>query len=518
MFSTNNQQRLQAQIGRKVLTFRRARDRVIPIIASFCAFIVPNDKKNASSTKETGSQWTPKALRGAADLLPDDSGAFDFFLNRVATFARQFGFSRIEPSLLEEARLFTKGMGGRLAEQHVYSWSQGFGPLVALRPEYTVSVIRSYLTHNLDSIQSSWKLYYHGPVFLKDQSSSNYTQQFHQYGYEVLGDWHPVVDAQLISLAYNLYAELGVPVSLLVNCVGDNECKVKYTNHLQEYLRSKRTSLCEACRQAIAANPYRVFSCSEVGCVEVAETAQPVVDWLCGSCREHFVKVLEFLDELEVPYLLTPKLFKPHEYYSKTVFEIDHQSETGAVTQLVSGGRYDNLIESFGGKPTSAVGFAGFVERGVWMIKKYGIPISTCERPMVFLAQLGNESRKICLRIFEELRRAGISVVDRFSMDGLSGQLEVATKLNVRFTVILGQKELLDKTVIIRDMESGVQEVADLAKVALEVKKRIDRSVEQVYRATDLVDHHPAAGGLRISGQDGSLDDQRIQRCLSNRA
>ncbi len=470
---------------------------------------MPNDKKTAASSKETAQQWTPKTVRGASDLLPHDSNVFDFFLNRIALFARQFGFSRIEPFLLEEARLFAKGMGNRFAEQQVYSWSQGSGPLVALRPEYTVSVIRSFLSHNLDSIQPSWKLYYHGPVFRKDQSSSSHTQQFHQYGYEVLGDQHPVVDAQLISLAYKLFAELGVPVSLSVNCVGDHACRSQYSSHLQEYLRSKRQSLCESCRQMIATNPYRVFSCDEAGCVDAAESAQPIVDWLCNGCREHFVKVLEFLDELEIPYLLAPKLFKPHEYYSRTVFEIAHQSETGEVTPLASGGRYDSLVESFGGKPTSAVGFAGLVEQGIGMLKKYGVPLAPRERPMVFLAQLGNESRKICLRIFEELRRTGISAVDRFSMDGLSGQLEVATKLNVRFTVILGQKELLDKTVIIRDMESGVQEVVDLAKVTSEVKKRIERSGEQVYRANDLVDRRTPGNGFGISDQEVPMDDQR---------
>lgn len=482
------------------------RDRVIAVITYL---FVPNDKKTATAPKETVQQWIPKTVRGATDLLPHDSSAFDFFLNRVAAFARQFGFSRIEPFLLEEARLFTKGMGNRFAEQQVYSWSQGSGPLVALRPEYTVSVIRSFLSHNLDSIQPSWKLYYHGPVFRKDQSSSNHTQQFHQYGYEVLGDQHPVVDAQLIALAYKLFAELGVPITLSVNCVGDQTCRNQYTNHLQEYLRSKRTSLCDTCRQAIATNPYRVFSCTEAGCAEVAESAQPVVDWLCNGCREHFVKVLEFLDELDVPYLLAPKLFKPHEYYSRTVFEIAHQSDTGELTPLASGGRYDSLVESFGGKPTSAVGFAGLVEHGVGILKRHGVPFATRERPMVFLAQLGNESRKICLRIFEELRRSGVSAVDRFSMDGLSSQLEVATKLNVRFTVILGQKELLDKTVIIRDMESGVQEVVDLAKVTVEVKKRIERSGEQVYRANDLAEHRSVGSSLGVSEQEELMNDQR---------
>lgn len=458
------------------------------ILFHFVPKTTSNEIKKAPQ-KETAPQWTPRTLRGATDTLPTESHLFEYLLNRVMSFARVFGFSRIEPSLLEEARLFSKGMGSKVADQVLYSWPQASGPMVALRPEYTMSVIRSFMHHNLDAIQPTWKLYYHGPVFRKESASAGHAQQLHQFGYEVLGDRHPIVDAQLITLAYKLYTEAGLPISLSVNCIGDHECRPQYTNHLQEYLRSRRQTLCDACKQSISVNPYRIFLCTEAGCREVADSSQPVVDWLCTGCREHFVKVLEFLDELEIPYLLNPKLFRPHEYYSRTLFELTYDNGVGESIQLAAGGRYDGLVESVGGRPTPAIGFSGFIEQSVAVFKKHGIQLPLHERPAVFLAQLGNESRKISLRIFEELRKAGISVADRFSMDGLSGQLDAAAKLNVRFTIILGQKELLDKTVIIRDMESGIQEVVDLAKVTTEVRKRIERSTEQVYRANAVVSH-----------------------------
>ncbi|MDZ4221513.1 MAG: ATP phosphoribosyltransferase regulatory subunit, partial [Patescibacteria group bacterium] len=274
---------------------------------------------------------------------------------------------------------------------------------------------------------------------------------------------------------------LGLEVTMQVNSLGSSESREAYVRLLKEYIKPRRSLLCEECKKRLVKNPLRILDCKEEECGRTLAEAPQLVDNLDDESKRHFVAVLEHLDESAVPYDLNPLIVRGLDYYNKTTFEIVAtvfpETEEGEVRpqQLAigGGGRYDGLVELLGGRPAPAVGMAFGLERLVLALKKSGAPIPTGPKPQVFLAQLGEEATKHMFTLFETMRSAGIVVRSNFSKAGLKGQLEQADKLGVTYAVILGQKELLDKTIIIRDMENGIQEVVDLTKIVPELKKRL---------------------------------------------
>lgn len=437
-------------------------------------------KKNS---KDKGWFEPVQTLKGMHDILPQDSALWDFFSDKIRKFATAYGFGRIETPVLEEARLISRGVGEGtdIVDKEMYVFEDRGEERVCLRPEYTASLARSYIQQGMLNLPQPVKLYSIGPVFRHDNPQAGRFRQFYQFEFDAFGDRHPVVDAQLIILACKFFSELAVPVTVSINSIGDANCRPQYLANLVEYLKTKKSSLCDVSKERVAKNPFRVLDCKEEKCQSAIGEAPQIVDWLCTECREHFVKVLEFLDELEVPYVLNSRLVRGLDYYTRTTFEFVSADSDIDPLALGGGGRFDGLVEMLGGRPTPAVGFACGVERILAKVKARGDVLVPSSAPSVFIAQIGSESRKAALRMFDELRRAGIAIAENFSKDGLGPQLETAGRLKVRFTLILGQKELLDRTVIIRDMESGVQEIVDAAKVVGEMKKRIEKSNQQVY-------------------------------------
>jgi histidyl-tRNA synthetase len=269
-----------------------------------------------------------------------------------------------------------------------------------------------------------------------------------------------------------------------VNSLGTPESREEYVGILKEYFKSKRRLLCEDCKKRLTKNTLRILDCKEEECNQLAQSAPQLVDHLDEESKQHFVAVLEHLDESEVPYELNPYIVRGLDYYNRTAFEIfakigehtEDQSESKPIA-LGGGGRYDGLVELLGGRETPGVGVAIGIERIIDAIKKLGQKPTSQKKPQVFLAQLGEEATKHAFTLFETLRTAGIRTRANFAKSGLKEQLEHADKLGVLYAVILGQKELLDETVIIRDMENGIQEVVDLAKIAEELKKRLKKGI-----------------------------------------
>ncbi|MDP2830442.1 MAG: histidine--tRNA ligase, partial [bacterium] len=297
---------------------------------------------------------------------------------------------------------------------------------------------------------------------------------------EIFGDSSPIADAQLVLIAYNFFRELQIETEVQINSIGCGECRKEYMIKLTEYYkeRGKRAKLCEDCKKRLVKNSLRLLDCKEEKCLEIAFEAPQIVDSLCDNCRNHFIKALEYLDDLDVPYNLNPYLVRGLDYYTKTVFEIWPASASadagGRQISLGGGGRYDNLVEQMGGRPAPACGFGLGIERAVMKIKENNIPIKRDDEPDIFLAQLGDQARRKAISLFEELRRAGFRAREAFTKDSLKSQLEIANQLNVKYTLILGQKEIMDGTILIRDMESGIQEIIDYKKVKSEIEKRLE--------------------------------------------
>jgi len=420
---------------------------------------------------------TPQLLRGFKDILPAEQHYWQFVRETAASFAAGYGFPRIDLPILEEANLFIRSIGRQtdIVEKEMFSFiDQGEG-VVVLRPEFTASVARAYINHGMVSLPQPVKFYYWGPAFRHERPQSGRQRQFHQFGFEILGDANPVIDAQVIAIINNFYQQIGLnQISIQVNSIGCPGCRAAYLQELVTYYRSKRKMLCDDCKKRLTKNSLRLLDCKKVSCQFIKNEAPQIIDWLDDDCKNHFMKVVGYLDELNISYKLNPHLVRGLDYYTRTVFEIwPTDKEEGAQSVLGGGGRYDGLVELLGGRPTPAMGVSAGIERTISQLKQQEVKIPLPVPVEVFLAQIGDAAKVKALILFERLRREEIKVEENFAKDSLKSQLELADKLKVKYALILGQKEVMDGTILIRDMESGVQEVVDFNKIIQELKKKL---------------------------------------------
>jgi len=422
----------------------------------------------------------PQLLRGMKDVLPPEEKYWNYIYDVIRGLAEDFAYGRIETPILEETSLFVRSVGKEtdIVEKEMYSFQDAGGENISLRPEATASIARAYINHGMLNQPQPVKLWYWGPMFRHDRPQSGRYRQFYQFGFEALGEESPVVDAQLIVIVNDFFKEIGLPITIQINSLGTPESRQAYKTELVSYYRSRRGQLCDDCKKRINKNPLRLLDCKEEGCQSIRNEAPQIVDWLDEDSKNHFMKVLECLDEAEVPYVMNPFLVRGLDYYTRTVFEIWPESEEEDARQsaLGGGGRYDLLIEMLGGRPTAACGFAIGIERVVNKLKSDEIKVPKRKAPEIFFAQLGEQARIRAISLFEEFRKAGVPLAEAFSKESLKAQLEVANRLSVKYSLILGQKEVLDGTVLIRDMEAGIQEIVDQKKAVREIQKKLDKN------------------------------------------
>ena len=442
----------------------------------------PAEKKTTKPAKSA-----PNLLRGFKDMLPEEAPYWQRVYAVASKLLTDYGYSEINTPLLESTSLFkrTLGEGTDIVDKEMFTFTDRSRDSVTLRPEMTAGICRAYIEHGMFNRPQPLKLWSVGPLFRYDRPQAGRFRQFHQLDIEIIGNNREVADAEVIFLSHLFCRELGIETTVQINSLGSSEARKEYVKVLKEYYRSKRRFLCEDCKKRLIKNALRLLDCKQPGCQQFIHEAPQLVDNLDDESKRHFVKVLEYLAESEVPYVLNPYIVRGLDYYNRTTFEIwpaalpaaenGNEASQAAPNALGGGGRYDGLIEQIGGRPTPAVGMAFGLERVVELMKSTKVEIPN-PKPDVFLAQLGEEAAKHAFLLFERLRSADIKAVANFAREGLKGQLELANKLGVVFAVILGQKELLDGTVIIRDMENGIQEVVDLNKICDELKKRLKKN------------------------------------------
>jgi histidyl-tRNA synthetase len=424
---------------------------------------------------------TIQTIKGMRDILPEEMRLMERIRAIFMNIANAYGFEGIETPILENTEVFTRGIGKAtdLVQKQMFAFRTKGGDPVVMRPEYTASIVRAFYENGMFNLPQPLKLNYWGPVFRYERPQAGRYRQFHQLGAEIIGDINAVLDAQLIQFFAVLLKELGITAyTVEVNSLGCKICRQQYRHALVNYFKPDHRKLCPDCKRRIKESPLRVFECDKEKCMEIAEKAPQTVDHLCPECHNHFKEVLEYLDEIEVPYHLNSKLVRGLDYYSKTVFEFWPEDQPGFA--LGGGGRYDNLVEMLGDKSAPAVGFAAGIERLAGELKKINAPIAKDPNaPTVFLAQLGELGRKKSLKLFEQLRKAGIRVYESFGRNSIKSQLKVANREDAPFSLILGQKEALDGTVILRDMSAGTQETIPMNKLIGELNKRFAQRGEQ---------------------------------------
>ncbi len=411
------------------------------------------------------------------DILPEDQIYYEKIYETAKSIAACYGFSRLETPILENSDLFVKSTGSStdIVQKQMYSLKTKGGDELTLRPEGTPSIVRAYLQNGMANWPQPVKLWYWGPFFRHEKPQAGRFRQFWQLGFEAIGQGGPIVDAQIIQIYFNILKELGLEnLAIEINSIGDPVCRPGYRRALASYLRSRENALCADCKRRVKENPLRVLDCKEAKCQAVRAQAPQAVDHLCDECKSHFKETLDYLEEIGLPYRLNPYLVRGLDYYTRTVFEIYQESGNDRTqSALAGGGRYDGLIKMLGGKETPAMGGALGVDRAALAMKAAGIKFESERKVKVFLAQLGGLGKKKSLKLFEELRRAGIETGEAFDRDSLKSQLKAADKYGAKFTLLLGQREAIENQVILRDMESGKQENLKLDTAVAEVKKRL---------------------------------------------
>ncbi|KKR07656.1 MAG: Histidine-tRNA ligase [Parcubacteria group bacterium GW2011_GWC2_39_14] len=437
---------------------------------------MPRRKKEDQPQEDIRSIKTPPLIMGMKDVLPTDARYWEFVERTVVKLIDDYSFKRIETPVIEKYELFNHTLFKQsgLAEKEVFSFIDR-GEKLALRPEATTSIARAFVSHNMVNQTMPMKVYYWGPMFRQNRVEENTFRQFTQVGFEIIGDATAAIDAELIILGHYLLKNLMLESEIHLNSLGCAVCRPEYKKTLSGFLKSKRSAVCADCRKSAGRDPMHFFSCTNPKCLKLREEMPQTIDWLCDECRSHLFKVLEYLDELKIPYRLDPFLLRTFDYYSKTVFEITTKTDEENTTPVVlaGGGRYDYLIEMVGGVRTPAAGFAFGLERIVNQMKNSKIEVPAGPAPDVFVTQLSEQARQKAFAIYEKIRHEDFTVRANFSKSSLKAQLELAKKANAKLVLIFGQKEIVEGTVLLRDLESGIQEVINQNRIVVEVKKRL---------------------------------------------
>lgn len=414
--------------------------------------------------------------KGMHDILPANQPYWRHVIDSFNEIVIFSGYERIDTPIVESIELFTKTVGETSdivsKEMFVLEKKKENKAKSVLRPEFTAAIARAYIQHGLKTMPKPIKLYTSGPLFRYDKPQAGRVRQHHQLDLEQIGSSNPACDAEIISIAWQLFNKLGITgIELRINSIGSIEHRKKLVNLLIDYFSGYKTKLCQDCQKRLKKNPLRILDCKQKGCQKIAEESPQIIDHIDEESKKHFYELLEYLDELEIPYRLDPKLVRGLDYYTKTVFEFYSPEDNFSIG---GGGRYDALIEMLGGQKTPAVGMGIGIERLILKLMSSGYkPQANMSAPQIFLIQLGDAAKKKCFKLLHELRSAGFKVSSSFNKKSISSQLKQANKYKAKFSLIIGQKEALDNTIIIRDMNSGVQDVIDWDKTISEIEKRM---------------------------------------------
>ncbi len=414
-----------------------------------------------------------RAPRGTADHLPEEQKYWRYIESKAMEIAHRFGYGRIDTPAFEDSDLFIRsvGEGTDIVEKEMYTFEDRGGDSITLRPEGTAPVCRAYLEHGMHNLPQPVRMYYFCPVFRYERPQAGRFRQHHQFGVEALGDSDPSVDAEVIEVAWELMGSLGLrDVRLLVNSIGDRNCRPAYVEHLRDYYSGHYDRLCPDCRDRLERNPLRLLDCKVETCRAMGDEAPRSTEYLCEECREHWDKLESYLDTMALPYVVDHRLVRGLDYYTRTVFEIQ-PLDVGGQSTIVGGGRYDGLITELGGRPTPGIGFATGMERLTLNLKRDEVPVPDEASPRYLVANVGDAARSQALELAVRLRRSGVGAILSSGARGLRGQMRQANALNIPYTLILGDDEIARGEVVVRDMAASTQESRPLADFLTEISR-----------------------------------------------
>lgn len=416
--------------------------------------------------------------KGTQDLLPGVIEKWHDLEQQIRTICREYGYEEIRTPIFEATELFQRGVGETtdIVNKEMYTFLDKGERSITLRPEGTASVCRAYVENKLYGAPQPVKLYYMGPMFRYERPQAGRFRQFHQFGVEVLGADKPLVDAEVITLVWDLFNRLGLKgLEVHVNSVGCPTCRTEHHRKLQEFLAPRREHLCSDCQNRFERNPMRILDCKNPSCQEITQGAPTTLDTLCPECAAHFQEVQELLTAAGVCYKIDPRLVRGLDYYRKTAFEVLVE-DIGAQSAICGGGRYDGLVQEVGGPATPGIGFAMGIERVLAAVEASQQVSEQVPQTFAMFIALGDEAQKKAFSFVSGLRSQGISVTLDLLGRSLKSQLKTADKLQARYAAILGEDELARGMVTLRDLTLGEQVEVPLSDIE---KTLIDKSREE---------------------------------------
>ena len=411
---------------------------------------------------------TMNAPRGTQDILPGTSEKWQYVEQQLADLCRRYHYKEVRTPIFEHTELFQRGVGDStdIVQKEMYTFEDRGGRSVTLRPEGTASVVRAYVQNKVYGLPNQpTKYFYMGPMFRYERPQQGRMRQFVQFGIEALGSDDPAIDAEVLSLALNSYKELGLKsLKLVLNSLGDEESREAHRNALIQHFAPHREELCSDCQVRLDQNPLRVLDCKKDRDHPAMAEAPSILEYLNEYSKDYFERVKQYLDVMDIDYVIDPNLVRGLDYYNHTAFEIMSEAEGfGAITTLSGGGRYTGLVKEVGGPETSGIGFAMSIERLLLALEAEGVELPISQGLDCFVVALGEEAEKVAVKLTNDLRGAGVQVDKDYLGKKMKAQFKAADRLDSQYVLVLGEQELENGVINVKDMETGEQ-----TEVALE--------------------------------------------------
>lgn len=410
-----------------------------------------------------------KAPRGTKDVIPQESYKWQYVEEKIREICKNYGYREVRVPVFEHTELFERGVGDTtdVVQKEMYTFEDKGGRSITLRPEGTAGTVRCFLENNLYAEAQPTKMYYMLSCYRYEKPQAGRLREFHQFGIEAFGSPDSSIDAEVISVAFNLLTSLGVKnLKLYVNSIGCPHCRKEYNSKLKNYFAQYTEELCETCKTRLEKNPMRIIDCKVPHCEEIGASAPKILNEQCEECTQHYNKLCKYLDAMGIDYEIDDTIVRGLDYYTTTVFEIKSE---GLV--VCGGGRYNGLVEELGGKPTPGVGFGMGLERLLMVLETQGLLPESTSDVQLYISNIGEDADIYAQKLVNELRMQGIAVEKDLMSRSLKAQMKYADKIGAKYTVVIGDDEIKNGRVNVKNMTSGEQKevaISDLKNVVIE--------------------------------------------------
>ncbi|MDU9812781.1 histidine--tRNA ligase [Staphylococcus aureus] len=418
-----------------------------------------------------------KIPRGTQDILPEDSKKWRYIENQLDELMTFYNYKEIRTPIFESTDLFARGVGDStdVVQKEMYTFKDKGDRSITLRPEGTAAVVRSYIEHKMQGNPNQpIKLYYNGPMFRYERKQKGRYRQFNQFGVEAIGAENPSVDAEVLAMVMHIYQSFGLKhLKLVINSVGDMASRKEYNEALVKHFEPVIHEFCSDCQSRLHTNPMRILDCKVDRDKEAIKTAPRITDFLNEESKAYYEQVKAYLDDLDIPYIEDPNLVRGLDYYTHTAFELmmDNPNYDGAITTLCGGGRYNGLLELLDGPSETGIGFALSIERLLLALEEEGIELDIEENLDLFIVTMGDQADRYAVKLLNHLRHSGIKADKDYLQRKIKGQMKQADRLGAKFTIVIGDQELENNKIDVKNMTTGESETIELDALVEYFKK-----------------------------------------------